>query len=164
MASGDTLIQFLPTDNEPPSAAFATVDTRNGHPVLDFDAATDESAIFSGVMPRNYNGSGVTVLLHVAFSSAVADEAHFDVAFERVGDGQQDIDSDGFAAAQPVDVTAPATSGFVEIASVPFTDGAEMDSIAVGELFRLKITRDPDHANDDATGDAELVAVEIRET
>lgn len=164
MASGNTLCQFGPADNEPPSASFATLDTRNGHPVLDFDAATDESAIFTGVMPRHYGAGGVTVYLHVAFSSAVANEARFDVAFERIGDGSQDIDSDGFASAQSVDVTAPATSGHVEIASVAFTDGAQMDSVAAGEAFRLKITRDADHANDDATGDAELVAVEIKET
>ena len=37
-----------------------------------------------------------------------------------------------------------------------------MDSVAVGEAFRLKITRDA--ASDDATGDAEILAVEIRET
>lgn len=164
MASGDTLLIFTPLQNEPPSSAYATLDTRNGHVVLDFDAATDESAIFKSVLPRHYDGGGVTVYLHVAFTSATTNEARFDVAFERVGDGQQDIDSDGFASAQSVDVTAPATSGHVEIASVAFTDGAQMDSVAVGEGFRLKITRDANHANDDATGDAELWAVELVET
>lgn len=164
MASGNTLLVFTPLNNEPPSASYATLDLRNGHPVLDFDAAADESAIFTGVLPRNYAGGGLTVHLHVAFTSAVANEARFDVAFERIGDGSQDIDADGFAAAQSVDVTAPATSGHVEIGSVAFTNGAQMDSLAVGESFRLKITRDADHANDDAAGDCELVAVHIVET
>lgn len=164
MASGNTLCVFGPADNEAPSSAFATLDTRNVHPVLDFDDATDESAVFTGIMPRHYAGGGVTVYLHVSFTSAVANEARFDVAFERIGDGSQDIDSDGFASAQSVDVTAPATSGHVEIANVAFTDGAQMDSVAAGESFRLKITRDANHANDDASGDAELVFVEIKET
>lgn len=166
MASGNTLLIFSPLDNEPPSSAYATLDTRNSHPCLDFDDTTDESAVFTGVMPRHYAGGGITVYLHVAFTSEVDanEEARFDVAFERIGDGSQDMDADGFASAQSVDVTAPSTAGHVEIASVAFTDGAQMDSIAAGESFRIKITRDANHANDDAEGDAELVAVEIKET
>ncbi|NIQ10453.1 MAG: hypothetical protein GWO10_16275, partial [candidate division Zixibacteria bacterium] len=50
----------------------------------------------------------------------------------------------------------------VDIVNVTFTDGADMDSIAVGEGFRMKITRDA--TNDTATGDAELRFVEIKET
>jgi hypothetical protein len=41
-----------------------------------------------------------------------------------------------------------------------------MDSLAVGEMFRLKIRRDADGSvgTDDVTTDAELVGVEIKET
>ena len=49
----------------------------------------------------------------------------------------------------------PASTTFI-------TDGADMDSVAAGELFRLKVTRDA--TSDDASGDAELYAVEIRES
>lgn len=164
MASGNTLLQFFPQDNEPPASAFATLDTRNGHPVLDFDAAADESTVFTGILPSHYAGGGLTVKLHVAFSSATTGSARFDVQIERIGDSQQDLDADGFAAAQSVTIAAPATSGHVEIASVAFTSGAQMDSLAVGEAFRLKVTRDQDHGDDDAAGDAELLAVEITET
>jgi len=52
MASGDTLLIFQPYNNSPPSGTYATLDTRNDHPVLDFDASTNESAVFSAVMPR----------------------------------------------------------------------------------------------------------------
>lgn len=163
MASGDTLCVFTPLHNEPPSSNPATLDTRNQHPVLDFDATTNESAIFSSVMPRNYAGGGITVYLHHAMSSAEADTVDWDVAFERIGDQQQDIDGDSFAAVNSVDnTTVPGTSGLVDIVSVAFTDGADMDSVAVGEGFRLKVTRDA--ASDDAAGDAELRFVEIRET
>jgi hypothetical protein len=50
----------------------------------------------------------------------------------------------------------------VDITNVAVTDGANIDSIAVGESFRIRVRRDV--ANDDAAGDAELVAVELRET
>lgn len=163
MASGDTLCVFTPLHNEPPSSNPATLDTRNQHPVLDFDATTNESAVFKGVMPRHYAGGGVTVYIHYSMSSAEADTVDWDAAFERVGDQQQDIDADGFAAVQSVDnTTVPGTAGLVDIVNIPFANGAEMDSIAVGEGFRLKITRDA--ASDDAAGDAELWAVEIKET
>jgi hypothetical protein len=149
VASGATLCMFFPQDNEPPSSNYATLDTRNGHPVLDFDSgATPEVAIFTGVLPRHYATSGTVGWL---------------VSFERIGDGSQDIDSDGFASEKTVTAaTVPGTSGHVDITNVAFTDGAEIDSIAVGEAFRIKIRRDT--AVDTAASDANLVAVEIKET
>ena len=164
MASGDTLIVFGPYHNEPPAANFATLDTRNLHPVLDFDATTNESAIFAGVMPQSYAGTtGVTVYLHYAMSSAEADTVDWDVAFELIGDQGLDIDGDSFAAVNSVDdTTVPETTGLVDVVSVAFTDGADMDSVAVGDEFRMIVTRDA--ASDDAAGDAELTKVEIRET
>jgi hypothetical protein len=163
MSAGDTLLIFTAMANEPPASNYATLDMRNNHPCLDFDATTNESAIFRGIMPRHYAGGGITVYLHYAMSSAEADTVDWDVAIERIGDGQQDVDSDGFAAVNSVDnTTVPGTSGLVDIVSVAFTDGADMDSVAAGEMFRLKVTRDA--ASDDAAGDAELYAVELRET
>lgn len=163
MASGDTIAKFVPQHNEPPSSNFATPDTRNNHPVLDFDAAANESAVFSDVLSRHYGGGGLTVYIHYAMSTAISGDVDWDVSFERIGDQQQDIDSDGFAAANSVDnTTVPGTSGNVDIVSVAFTGGADMDSIAVGEGYRLKVTRDA--ASDTAAGDAELRFIEIKET
>ena len=165
MASGDTLLTFHPFNNEPPAANYATLDLRNIHPVLDFDKDADESAIFSAIMPRNYAGTtGVTVYIHWSADGVTVNDVIWDVSFERIGDGQQDVDSDGFAAVNSVTDTAPGTDGFVTIANVTFTDGADMDSVAVGELFRLKITRDADNGSDDLDADAELHAVELKET
>jgi len=164
MASGDTLLIFGPLNNEPPSANAATLDTRNQHPCLDFDATTNESAVFSAIMPQHYAGTtGVTAYIHYAMSSAEADTVDWDAAFELVGDQDLDVDGDSFAAVNSVDdTTVPGTSGLVDIVSIAFTDGADMDSVAAGDGFRLKVTRDA--ASDDAAGDAELFWVEIRET
>ncbi len=163
MATGQTLVKFTPLNLEPPAANYATLDTRNIHPALDFNDTTNETAMFSAVMPQNYTGGGVTVYLHYAMTSAVANDIDWDVAFERIGDQQLDIDGDSFAAVNSVDnTTVPGTTGNVDIVSIAFTDGADMDSVVAGEGFRLKVTRDA--ANDTATGDAELLFVEIRET
>jgi hypothetical protein len=164
MASGDTLIVFGPYSNEPPATAYATLDTRNQHPTLDFDPATDESAVFTGVLPRHYAGGGLTVNLHLTDTNDTnaAHASYWDVAFERLT--AQDTDSDGFAAVQSTHVHPNGTSGIPVVATITFTDGAQMDSVAAGELFRLKVTRDADHGSDDWANDAELLAVEIKES
>lgn len=163
MASGDTLLVFLPADNEPPTSNYATLDLRNNHPVLDFDDTTNEDAVFSGVMPEHYAGGGITLEIGYSMSSATSGDIDWDAAFERIGDQQQDVDSDGFAAANSVDnTTVPGTSGNVDVVQITFTDGVDMDSVAAGELFRLKITRDA--ASDTASGDAELHFVHVMET
>jgi len=163
MASGDTLVTFDESNNAPPTSNYATPDDRNVHYVLDFDDTTNESAVFSGVMPSYYGGGGVTAYIHYSMTSATSGDIDWDVAWERIGDQQQDVDSDSFAAVNSVDnTTVPGTAGNVDIVSVAFTDGADMDSVATGESFRLKVTRDA--ASDTATGDAELHKVELRET
>ena len=162
MASGRTLLVFTPQCNEPPVANFATFDLRNQHPVLDF--ALDEIAIFSGVMPQDYTGGGVTVILHYAMTSAIADDIKLEVFFERIGNQQQDIDNDGFAAAQNTgDITVPDTSGKVDIVTTVHTNGAQIDNIGKGEGFRLKVKRIA-VAGTDASGDLEWRFLELRET
>jgi len=163
MASGDTLLVFTPQANQPPASNYATLDTRNNHLVLDFDDTTNESAVFSGVLPRTYASGGLTVYIHYSMTSAISGDIDWQVAFERIGDQVLDIDADSFATAQSViNTIVPATSGLVDIVNIAFTDGAQIDSLAVGESFRLKLTRDA--VSDTAVGDAELVSVEIKET
>lgn len=158
---GAWFVQFAPCDNEPPASNYATLDTRNSRPVLDFDTTTQEGAVFSGVLPNDYAGGGVTIDIFCALTSATTGTVGWDVAFERTQASTDDIDSDSFATTQTVTaVTVPGTSGHVLKMSVNVSDGANMDSLAAGELFRLRVRRDV--ANDTAAGDAELLAVTIR--
>jgi hypothetical protein len=164
MSAGDSLLQWTAQAAEPPASGAATPDARNRHPVLDFDDTAEESAVLAGVLPQHYGGGGLTVVLHWAATSATAGSVVWQAAFERIGDAQQDFDADGFAAAKSVTAAAPGTSGHVSIDAIAFSDGAEIDNLAPGEGFRLKITRDADHASDTMTGDAELRFVELQET
>lgn len=164
MASGNTLCFFHPYGSEPPSAAYATQDLRNGHPVLDFNDTTDESAIWTGYLPANYSGGGLTVIIGWAATTATSGVTRWDVSIERIDASSLDIDADSFAAVQSVEGTAPGISGQVLYSSVGFTSGAQMDSLAATELFRIKVTRDADHANDTMAGDAEIIGVTIKET
>ena len=97
-------------------------------------------------------------------TSAEVNDIKLEAYLERIGDQQQDLDSDGFAAAQNSgDITVLGTSGLVDVIAVTFTDGAQMDSIAAGEGFRIKIKRVV-VAGTDASGDLELRFVAIKET
>lgn len=162
MASGDTLCIFTALNNEPPASAYATLDVRNAHLVLDFDKDTDESAVFRGVLPAQYSGGGLTIKLHFGGTGITTGDVRWDAAIEALS--AQDKDSDGFAAVQSATVTVAATDGTEVIGTITMTAGAQMDSLAAGEEFRLKITRDANHVADTADADAELSSVEIRET
>lgn len=162
MASGETLLTFTPQCNEPPSSNFATLDRRNAHPVLDF--ALNEIGIFSDVLPRHYGGGGLTICLHYAMATANIYDIKLETCFERIGDEQQDLDTDGFAAAQNTgDHSVPNDPGLVDIIQSTHSNGEQMDSLEVGEGFRLKLKRIA-VAGIDADGDLELRFIEIKET
>lgn len=163
MASGDTLCTLFPLGYEPPAANYATIGMRNAHPVLEFDNATQEVAIWTCVLPRNYSGGGITVYIHWMTASATSGTGGWDVAIERMSDATTDLDADSFASAQTVTaVTVPGTTGVASVNNVAISNGANMDSVAVGESFRIRVRRDV--ANDNAAGDLHLLAVEIKET
>ena len=164
MASGDSLVTFTPQANMPPSSNYATLDTRNSHLVLDFDASTNESAVFGGVLPRHYAGGGITATFVWMASTATSGVCVWNGAIERHQASTDDLDSDSFAAAQAASGTAPGTSGQVLYTAITFSSGANMDSLAAGESFRLKVTRDAANVSDTMTGDAELLRIELRET
>lgn len=159
MASGQTLVVWTPAANEPPSANWATFDVRNGHLVLDFDDTTQETAIFTSVLPRNYAGGGMTVTAYAAATSATSGTLGLGFSIERIG-AVQDLDADSFdteTLATPV--TTSGTSGIPVAITVAIAD---LDSVAVGEPFRLRVRRDV--ANDTVVGDLELVSIELKET
>jgi hypothetical protein len=159
------VIVFTPQHNNPPATAYATPDTRNSHLVLDFDGATDEEAVFAGVLPASYAGGGLYCEIYVAFTSATSGSVRFQAAIERMDFSSIDIDADSFASFQSAGGTAPGTSGQIIAVTVQFTAGAQMDSLAAGEAFRLKIRRDADGTSgtDDIGTDAEVLRVVLRE-
>ena len=163
MASGDTLFTWVPPVTERPTSNMATPDTRNNQAVEDFDAATAETVYVRGILDRAYGGGGVTLTVIWKASTATSGVCRWSVAIERQDTGT-DQDADSFATANTVDSTASGTSGAPIYATIGFTHGAQMDSLAAGEAFRLQIQRAANHANDTMTGDAELVGIEIKET
>lgn len=172
--TGDLLAVFVPQHAELPATNYATLDAiaaaTGSRPCLDFDSATDESAIFTGTMPNNYSAAtGVTVKIKFSMDSANTGTKNvvWDVAFERCEDAVAlGPAGNDFAAVNSVTAVVDNTANNLEVSTgvVTFTAGADMDSVVAGDVFRLKLTRDANNVSDDATGDAQVIAVEIWET
>jgi hypothetical protein len=152
-----TYATFTATDNQPPATAYATLDTRNSIAVLDFDDATDESAVFVSIIPEAASlGSGLKIRLHWMASTATSGDVVWDVSLERM---TTDLDTDSFDTIASGTAAANGTSGILTVTEITLTT---IDSVTAGDGFRLKVTRDANNASDTMTGDAELVVCEVR--
>lgn len=154
-----TYAVFTPLDAQPPATDFATLDTRNSIAVLEFDGgATDEATTFVGVMPEAASlGSGLKVRIHWMADTATSGDVRWGVAFERMN---TDLDSDLFDTVAEANGTANGTSGIPTMTEITITTIA---SIPAGDAYRLKVYREAsDTGNDTMSGDAQLIAVEVR--
>jgi len=147
-----------------PGTLYAIPGTRNNHPFVAFDDTTQWAVYFRGRVPWSANlAQGVTVYAQWAAASDtnVAHTIGWDVAFERLASNGQDLDSDNFGTAQTIAAAIiPASSGVTKQTSVGFTQAQLPASLALGDMFRVRIRRDV--ANDDSTGNAQLFQVELR--
>jgi hypothetical protein len=155
---GGTLAVFSAMDNQPPASAFATFDTRNAIAVLDFDDSTEEAAIFVGTIPEGtILTSGLKVRIHWSATTATSGNVRWGAALMR---GDTDLDADSFDTAVEAHSAANGTSGIITVTEITLTT---IDSVAAGDSYRIKVYRDvSDTTNDTVTGDAELIAVELR--
>lgn len=161
MASGDTLAIFTALNSVPPGTNYAGLDIRNNHPVLYFDDATEWAIYFEWLLPRHYAGGGLTILLHWLGKTATSGDVKWGTSIEREN---TDLDADSFAGENTGTGTANGTSGIETVTSIAHTDGAQIDSMVVGDAYRLKVARKAADGADTMTGFAQLSRIEIRET
>ena len=163
----NTILQFFPRDAEFPATGFATIDTRNNHPCLDFDDTTTETVFFTGFIPQGATfagtGTALTFVLESTAASATSGNIGWNVALERIVAGGIDIDADGFGqpgqgTAQSGSAAVNATSGIVTEVSVTFTQAQLPTSLAAGDMIRVRVQRNTSVSGDHA-GDAELLGV-----
>ncbi len=165
MASGDSVVQVLAV--LPPATTAATLDVRAGGStpaenviVYDFDAAASEYMDFLCKL-EGYAGGGLTFTLPWSASSATSGAARWELGIRRVADDAEDIDGAHTYDTNGVTDTCASASGELSYPTIAFTNGADMDSWAEGELAVVRVYRDHDHAGDDMAGDAELWGVPL---
>lgn len=171
MASGNALCLFHAQDGVPPASTYATGDRIAGGstpaesvPVLDFDQGSDEFIDFYGVLPATYSGGGLTITLMWSASSATSGNVVWGLAFRRVADDAEQLSTSHSYSYNEVTDAAPSALTEVAYATITFTNGADMDDLAAGEMFILRCRRNGDDAGDTMSGDAELHFIYIRET
>jgi hypothetical protein len=159
LAGTSTLYNWDAVQGQQPSANAAAFDTRNLQPVYDFDKTTNESLVFRGMIPEGADLSGGVQVRIYTTSPQTSGNIIFTAAFERCN---TDCDSDSFATGVDSAATATnATSGIPTVITVSLTS-SEIDGLAAGEMFRLKITRNATSVSDTVDDDIELHAVELR--
>ena len=147
----------FPTD-PPPNLS---VDGQGRH-YLGFDAATDEIAVFTFVAPSGIDlGGNQTVNIYWRADTATTGNVVWSVEVEAISpDDTVDSDSaSSYAAARTVTDAAPGTAGYITRAQITLSV-AQADSIAAGDLVRVRISRDANNASDTMAGDAEILGVE----
>jgi hypothetical protein len=154
-----TLADFGPLTNQAPNSNAATPDTRNGLAVLDFDDATTERAVWVGVIPEGaVLTGGFKVRLHwMATTATPSGLVKWCAEVERM---TTDADDPSFDYVHTGSGVPNGTSGVPSMTEITVTG---IDSLAAGDPFRLRISRDSaDVVNDTMAQDAELFLVEVR--
>lgn len=154
---------LTPQSAELPASAFASFTAVNDRPALAFDAASDEEACWTIVAPQGISGQ-LDAILSFIMASATSGNVRWEVLVEAVTDGDAvDLDAaTSFDSTNHGGVTVPGTAGHLKQFTITLTN---KDAIAAADYVRIKVRRDADGTTgtDDATGDALLLGVEIRD-
>ncbi|TWT90998.1 hypothetical protein Mal64_13970 [Pseudobythopirellula maris] len=167
MAQSDTLAIYDALAARLPADDHASIDLRNGNVVLDFAEGEDKSVDYSGVLPSNYGGGELKAILTWAATTATSGAVLWGAAFERrslddASLGAFDLDSD--ALSDPVTGASAAPSEAGDLVQCELTLGAAETLLPhAGEPYRLRVSRLGTDAADTLAGDAELLAVELKE-
>jgi hypothetical protein len=169
MASGNTLLHIPALSGSPPATLAAQFDFIAGTstpaesiPVIAFDPTTVEYMDFRYKMPQNYAGGGVTAII-CSGAGTTTGTLQWAIAFRAFKDDADDLDT----TAKTYDyntvniATLANVVGEVTYDNITFTNGADMDSLAAGDEFILRIRRDT--GSDTASTDAYLHGIELRE-
>lgn len=160
MASGQLLRTFHPVQTEPPSTNYAILYKATERWCLEYSGTSSRGAMFTSILPAIYSGGGITVRIWYTTTSSVTGDIDWDVSFERIDD-VQDLTASGFASSISSDGNA-LTSKTPKIVDIACTDGAQIDSIEIGELFRFRLERDA--PSDGCTATARVWGIGLFET
>lgn len=168
MASGDPVVQIL--EVMLPGTTFPELKSRAGGStpaeravIYSFDAATAEYLDFKCRL-HGYDGGGLTFSLPWSAASATTGGVRWGIAIRALVDDAEDVDASHTYDFNEVTDTAASASGELSYPTITFTNGADMDSWADGELAIVRVYRNVSHAGDDMSGDAELWDLFGRET
>ena len=168
MTTGDGLMAFFAWDGTVPFVSGAQLGSIQGtssrnelFQIASFDDTKLEILDFMGVLPGHYTGGGLTCTIMFAHANNSSGPT-WELAFRAIPDDTEDLDTTAHTYDyNTVAAGVPSVVGEVGYDDVTFTDGADMDNLAAGELFNLRVRRDPATGG---AGDAQLISIYIKET
>lgn len=152
-----------PLTAEFPSSNFPQLTVTNQRPVLAYDAATSEAAYWADVAPQGLTGT-LSIILSFIMASATTGNVIWRAKIEAITDGDAtDLDSaTSFDTANSSgSIAVPATAGYIKQCTITLTTN---DSLTAADYYRISIDRDAANGSDTATGDAYLLAFELRDS
>jgi len=167
MASGDVV--GIISQIIPPQSSFATPDFVVGgstpveeFPVYDFPADSSVYLDFICTL-QGYGGGGLTITPPWSASATAggSNQVRWEAAIRRIADDAEDVNTAHTYDFNGASDSPPSAIGEISYPTITFTDGVDMDSLADGEAFVLRVYRDHDHADDAMSGDAELWAYNL---
>lgn len=158
-------IQFHPRSVELPASNYAqddevptTLASCNA-----FDATTDETVILSGIVPAEAAGGTIKLgILACANTTTAANDARIDTSteFRTAGVGEA-LNADNFGSLASGTMTFSTTAYSLQLLTITLT---LTTTPAPGDKFRVKVTRDANHATlDDLPVDLLVVGYELYE-
>jgi hypothetical protein len=146
MASRESVVKVLKA--MPPDANAATIDYRSGgstpgeqYMVWDFDPTTVEYMDFLCYLD-GYNSGGLTFTIPWSADGTNAGNVEWEIGIRAIPDDAEDVDIAHVYQYNNVVDAAPSVDGEVVYPTIAFTDGADMDDWADGELAIVRIKRD----------------------
>jgi hypothetical protein len=152
-----TIETFIATENQPVSANFATLDTRNidNIAVLNFPPlAPNREARFVGIIPEGtIMNDGLLVKIRFSTRTATTSSCRWGAQIKKVS-------SLSYATSASVDVPITGTAGLSLMnGDIILTS---TDSLTEGDAYALRILRESSNAADTMADTAQLVSVEVR--
>lgn len=113
---------------------------------------------------QGYDGGGLTVTLAWSALTATTGNARLGAAFRAIPPDAEDIDASHTYDFNLVTATTANVAGEWQYSTITFTNGADMDNLADGNWFVLRIERVGGDGADSLTDTLELNGVSISET
>lgn len=158
-------IQFSPRSVDLPSSNYAQDDElpTTLAPCNAFDATTDETVILSGIVPAEAAGGTIKLgILACANTTTAADDARIDTSTEfRTPVVGESANADNFGSLSSGTMTFSTTAYSVQLLTITLT---LTTTPAAGDKFRIKVTRDANHATlDDLASDLLVLGYDLYE-
>ena len=152
-----TYAKLTPLTAQPPAANFpgygSSADSRA---YMGFNDTTAQSTSWVDVMPESaVLTSGLIVRIFWAAVSATTGNVIWKADFDKLVSAT----TDSYDTAVSVTTAVPGTAGNIVTSSITITT---IDSIAAGDGYFFRLTRDASNVSDTAAGDARIILVEIR--